>query len=116
MQFRRFVDIEMSNVMVGAQIDIVQQAAEAGSWPHLSVVSLSKIDDTRDAARHRERLRSVEWHHESHWNAFVTQIVGHLHCGVGTKRMTDEDNRLLLLSLVICYGSLGYFLPVGMTV
>jgi hypothetical protein len=101
--------------MVGAQIDIVQQAAEAGSWPHLSVVSLSKIDDTSDVARHRERLRGVKWHYKSHWNSFVTQIVGHLHRGVSTERMTDEDNWVLLFSPAVRYGSLGYFLPVRMT-
>jgi hypothetical protein len=61
-------------------------------------------------------LRSVKRRHKSHWNTFITQIVGHLHCGVGAERMTDEDNWALLLSLVICCGSVGYFLPVRMTV
>src|SRR5437016_4107455 len=98
MQFWRFVDIEMSNIMIGAEVDIVKQAVEAGSRPNVGVISLGKIDDASYIARHRERLRTVKRHHKSHWNTFVTQIVGHLHCGVGAERMTDEDNWALLLS------------------
>src|SRR6516165_3862451 len=92
MQFWRLVDIEMINVTIGAQIHIVKRAAEAGSWPYVSVISLSKIRDASDISWRRKRLCTVKRHHKCHWDSFVAEIVGHLHSRISAKRMTNEDN------------------------
>jgi len=116
MQFWRLVDIEMINVTIGAQIHIVKRAAEAGSWPYVSVISLSKIDDASDISWRRKRLCTVKRHHKCHWDSFVAEIVGHLHSRISAKRMTNEDNWAFLFGLVIRCRSISDRLPVRMAV
>jgi hypothetical protein len=48
MQFWGLVNVEMINVMSGAQVDIVERTAEAGARLDVSVISLRKIDDAND--------------------------------------------------------------------
>ena len=116
MQFWRFVDIEMANLRIGAQVDVVERAVEAGSRSHVSVIALRKIDNASYVRRHRERLCTVKRHHECHWNAFVAQIIGHLHGGVGAERMTNEDDWTFLPGFEIGCGSIGDWLSVRLAV
>src|SRR5690242_18695348 len=106
----------MINVMIGAQVHIIERTAKPGSRTHVSVISLSEINDASDISWRRKRLCTVKRHHKRNWNSFVAEIIGHLHSGISAKRMANKNNWALLLGLVIGCGAVRYCLPVGMAV
>src|SRR5262249_44992538 len=89
---------------------------KTGSRSHVSVISLSKIDDASDISWSRKRLCTIKRHYKRHWHSLVAEIIGHLHNGISTKRMAHEDNWAFLLGLVIGRGPVRDCLPVRMAV
>jgi hypothetical protein len=89
---------------------------ESRSTSHIGVVALRQIENAGDIFACSERLRAVKRHHQGDGNAFAAKIGRHFHDGIGTERVTDQDDRPFFSGLKIDGRPIGERLPLAIAV